>query len=365
MQLLVSLKKDDIEEIRKLYEQSFEDSKQFVDYYFDEKIVAERVMAIKENNSIIAMLHLNPFRVQMNNKSYDVSYIVAVATHIKFRNRGYMGQLMEAALNRLYNQGEVFSLLMPIDSRIYERYGFGFIEDHIKMDINTKTISTENIPYTCWSFTEKDLSLLCRQFEKFSKNYNLITMRDEKDFLKLYKELRTDNGSIIVFKEGYLMMYYEGNILHIREIVYNTVDAFYEITSFIQEKSRMGRVVIFDHEYSKLKYYIPNIKDNTITVKPFMMARIINVEEFINKNIDLFVENIRIKVTDSYIGMNNAVYQITENKAAKYIVSDYDFEIDIKTLTQLCFGYLDSEQSEFKEVFNRSFPARNFFNEYV
>ena len=48
-------------ESRKLYEEVFpEDSKEFLDYYFQNKIENHKVLVKRLQNSVVGMLHCNP-----------------------------------------------------------------------------------------------------------------------------------------------------------------------------------------------------------------------------------------------------------------------------------------------------------------
>lgn len=365
MDILVTTQNEDKGSIRSLYEKSFTDSKAFVDYYFEEKFVPERTMAIKEDHKIISMLHLNPFKVQYNCQVNEISYIVAVATDINYRKQGHMGTLMEAALNRLYHEKETFCLLMPIDSRIYERYGFGFVEDHLRFDINSATLTVESTDYSCWTLTPNDIPRIVALYNDYSKQFNLATIRDNKEFTKLYHELNTDSGEIIVFNEGYMMTYYEHHVLNIREFVYTSEKAFKEMISYIKDKTSMGRVVIADHIRSSIKYYTPNISENTIKLIPFMMARIIHVELFLRRNLSLFKQDIRIKVNDPYISENNRIFYIHEDNIDIFFDGHYDIELDIKQLSQIVFGYIKATELNLMNFIKKELNSVNFFNEFV
>lgn len=365
MDILVTAKNEDINSIRALYEKAFSDSKAFVDYYFEEKFIPEKAMAIKEDNKIISMLHLNPFKVRYNDQEYGVSYIVAVATDANYRKQGYMGTLMEAALNRLYHEKEAFCLLMPIDSRIYERYGFGFIEDHYKFDINSATLTIDSTAYSCWTLTSHDIPKLVTLYDEYSKQFNLTTKRDHNEFAKLYHELQTDGGEVIVFEEGYMMTYFENHVFNVREYVYTSRKAFQELMSYIKDKTCMGRAIIADHGRSAIKYYTPNIVENNIQLVPFMMARIIHAEIFFEKNILLFKNDIKIKVIDPYISENNRIFHIFDNQVDIYFDQEYDVALDIKLLTQIVFGYIKPSEVGLMDFIKKDINNLNFFNEYV
>lgn len=367
-------KDEDIKDIRKLYYEAFDDSEAFVDFYFKDKLIPEKVVIIEENSSLISMMHLNPFKVFFNEGLYDISYFVAIATNKEYRQKGYMKKLMAYALNKLYSEGEIFSLLMPIDSRIYERYGFGFIEDNLHFDIDSSKMMHKHIDGIYREATVNDFNLLVDYYTIYCKTFNLITYRDVKSFERIYSELLTEDGKIILFEDGYLMVYYYQNILCVREIVCNTKKVFNEMMTYLQKKTDYTRVIIDDHFKSKVKYVIPNIKENQISLKPFMMARIINVEELIRRNINLFNKDINVKIVDPFIEQNNHCYKIEEQGV---IVNDgpkYDIQLDIKTFTQLVFGYIDEVEVPYINLLNNNENGRkllslkkstvNFFNEY-
>ena len=74
----------DLEKIqsRTLYEKVFcEDTKRFVDYYYQYKIRDNEILALKEDEQIVSMLHLNPYTMIVNGYEVESRYIVAVATH--------------------------------------------------------------------------------------------------------------------------------------------------------------------------------------------------------------------------------------------------------------------------------------------
>lgn len=90
-----------------------EDSKDFVDYYYEEKVKDNQIYVVEEDGEIQAMLHLNPYELAVNGSRKDVNYIVAVATRKSYRKRGFMAGMLKQALNDMYADGETFTFLMP------------------------------------------------------------------------------------------------------------------------------------------------------------------------------------------------------------------------------------------------------------
>ena len=53
------------ERTRKLYEEAFDDPKEFVDYYYSDKCLDNRMIVSFEGGEVVSMLHLNPFSVNL------------------------------------------------------------------------------------------------------------------------------------------------------------------------------------------------------------------------------------------------------------------------------------------------------------
>lgn len=118
-------------ESRALYEAIFtEDSKQFVDYYYQYKTRDNEILALKDGQRLVSMLHLNPYRMIVNGYEMKSNYVVAVATHKDYRHRGYMRLLLEKALRDMAAQEMPFTFLMPASKGIYAPFDFVWICNH-------------------------------------------------------------------------------------------------------------------------------------------------------------------------------------------------------------------------------------------
>jgi len=62
-----------------LYQEAFfEDSDSFVNYYYEEKLKDNRILADIEGESIRSMMMLNPYKISVFNKVYNLDYIMNV-----------------------------------------------------------------------------------------------------------------------------------------------------------------------------------------------------------------------------------------------------------------------------------------------
>lgn len=125
------LSREQKEQSRTLYESAFpEDKRAFVDYYYRCKTQDNEILALKEEQQLVSMLHLNPYQMIVNGYEVKSNYIVAVATHKDYRHRGYMRLLLEKALRDMAAQKMPFTFLMPASEGIYAPFDFVWICNH-------------------------------------------------------------------------------------------------------------------------------------------------------------------------------------------------------------------------------------------
>lgn len=125
------LEKNEFGACRPLWQEAFpEDSREFADYYFGEKLKYSSVL-VKEDDSgrIITMAHMNPYRVNVGRKMWILDYIVGVATAADSRHRGHMRDVLIKMLLDMHQNSKPFCYLMPASPDIYTPFGFRYIFD--------------------------------------------------------------------------------------------------------------------------------------------------------------------------------------------------------------------------------------------
>ena len=94
---------------RPLYEEVFsEDSKRFVDYYYTEKTKDNQIYVAEEDGGIQAMLHLNPYELNVNGTKKKANYIVAVAAREANTGGGVIKEPVEATVKKNNSGGGRF-----------------------------------------------------------------------------------------------------------------------------------------------------------------------------------------------------------------------------------------------------------------
>lgn len=278
------LEKYEHDRTRPLWEEAFsEDSQQFLDYYYRNKTEDNEIWVVEKQGEIVSMLHLNPYVFRIRERLVPVHYIVAVATKKEWRHRGYMRRLMGCVMEKMAENAEPFTFLMPAAKEIYEPFGFQYIYRQPGCRICGKKNDEKDV------FLAEMQTDDCRETANFLneqlRGYDMVIWRDEETCLRLIKEQKSENGGVLLArKEGRIVgvfPYAKEGDWEIREPVF--VQSRYLYAAAF-ELNGTGEVVCTgygEHE------------------KPVFMAKILDPDAFLNCfGTHMFPENKKIFINE-------------------------------------------------------------------
>ena len=88
-------KREDLDNIKDIWNYCFGDEEAFVDYYFNNKYKEENTILVEEDGELQSSLQLNQYKIKLNDKIYDTSYVVGVSTYPQARGKGLMKNIMD------------------------------------------------------------------------------------------------------------------------------------------------------------------------------------------------------------------------------------------------------------------------------
>lgn len=341
--------------IMEIWNYCFNDGPKFTEYYFNNKYKNYNTIIVEEEANIVSSLQLNQYKIQLNGKNYDTSYIVGVSTLPEARGRGYMKHIMDFTLNELYRKNQLVSILMPIDYRLYRKYGYEHCYDQIEYEINIEDLAGFK---SYGSLIKANLDYINEMInieKSFLENLNGKVVRDENYYENLFKEVESEDGHIYIHKneeyDGYIIYFINGDNIFVREIYYKNINALKGMLRFIYNHNTQCKTVnITSPIDDKIRFILSNPRTVTIKIKPFMMGRVINFKKYLES---LDVKNngklsLIISVKDDYIKDNNKIFKITlENNRLTVEEGnfEYDVEFNINTISQLAFSYINGREA--------------------
>lgn len=336
---------------KKLWENNFDDSDEYTDYYFDDRW-KESITFLYDDKS---MLHLNPYNMELFGKKETVYYIVGVCTNKEDRHKGYMDFLLKNVFKKLYNEKATFVYLMPASERIYTPYGFRGMYSVTSFNAETKQESVYKTDIKCKIKRFKDLSesekneLSQYASWKLRSCFRCFVERDMDYFFHKNKEMEACKGSVLVLMveehiKGYAMYICEDEpevIEFVTDEKYSDifVEKIFEYYDEKEKKNGSSQKIIFDESYfikeqnNRFAFFISEKK-----TKNMLMARIIDIKTFVKMiSFKDHVEEYHIEIEDSFIVENNGRWDIILREKSSIKKGNCDGN-DYQKMTIAAFG---------------------------
>ena len=358
-------KKGDKKFAEKMWRELFIDSENENKYYFDNIYKDTNLFLgeLEDNKKTVTLLHKNPYTLLIKDKEFSTSYLVGIGTNLEDQGKGYMDMLLKYTLRKSKEEGKDIVFLTPIDSRIYKKYGFGYISnlefyktkcDKVPLIKIPKEIKIEKIDKDSLEKRFEDLALI---YKKKSKEFLVKLKRDKNYYKNILKENEILNGRIyIIYKEnipmGYFIFYLNSNKILVREIILLDSQYYKLLFSFVsQMRNYYEKIEIISYEKSNLNFYMDNQLDIKKEIKPFIMARILDpkkILECLELKLDKEdIHNMGIFVEDNILTENSGIYNVSKDKIdfnRKADENNYHFKINIENLSSMVFGYFTMKE---------------------
>lgn len=311
MEQIRYLKQQEKQNTRKMYEAIFsEDSKEFVDYYYQWKIKDNDILVMEDENGYEVMMHFNPYTLWVNGAAVKVPYIVAVATRPDCRRQGKMQQVMKHALQDLQKSHCPFTFLLPADPAYYRGQGFVFAPepaaDQRRLRKLLKAAQAAEV--------EKPQKLL--------KNAQIISLKSDDD-TRIQQAAETANA---ILAEQY-DMYVQRDKEYYERLIEETASEQGEVLLIEAEEKCMGVLAYGKEEQADVKEFLlfqqyqrqrKEICDRIFGGDGWqeeeirMMFRITDLQA-LQGMLKGEPENLKVSVTDDLLEENNGIWQIMWN----------------------------------------------------
>ena len=209
----------DTEALKKMWLDTFSDSKQFVDWNFENNYTPKNVMICEKDGKIASSLHLIPYTLTLSGKTLNAVYISAVATLPEFRGLGCASAVISAALENIRKSGKDLAFLIPAISGFYERLGFSYILKKKTLIFKPCRNTVENISFSDTSNISKAALGI---YSNVCRCKKLYLDRSKRDMSLITSDLINNTGGylkILPDKSGYIMYKEFSSCIELYEIM--------------------------------------------------------------------------------------------------------------------------------------------------
>ena len=239
--------------IADLWQESFHDSPEYVEFFFNRVYKPENTLVVKRNGFIVSALQMIPYQAKLSDKFIPVAYVCGACTHTFERGQGLMKTLVYHAKLEMKRRGFVFSIVIPAEPSLFDFYHkLGFTKEifhHTQiMPYNKYLVKTLE---SCYPFTFEECTI--KHFQYFNRKqherYRTI-IHDLYEFETILQELKCDGGTSFVALDNNIPVgiafaeKISKDTIHIKDIMADTEKIF---TALYRYAFRL-----FDAQYIKI-----------------------------------------------------------------------------------------------------------------
>lgn len=282
---------DSKEQIKRLWKTCFNDSDEFIRFFFEQIYRKENAVCIEEGGKVVSVMQILPYEMTWCNTIIPVSYVYAACTDPEMRNRGLMGRLIEKAHAQMLKRGDCMSILIPANRSLFEYYrkqGYTEVFDHSQSPFLIKEIATVKA-----NILQKDDSgKWFHFFDQGLRKRPMCVLHNQADFNRLLEEFPLGGGQVIGVADdngkpsGIAFIANNNNRVIVKELIatntnvelallnyaallYNTDNLYYTKPSQQPNAKRYGMGIILNREYM-IKQWLKGKADPTNTFDELM-----------------------------------------------------------------------------------------------
>lgn len=173
------------EQIKALWQKCFEDSDDFVTFYFDRVYRDTNALSLEKDGRVVSALQMIPYTMSWCGMEITVAYISGACTDPAERGKGLMGELLQQSFREMRKREYDITALIPANASLFDYYrAYGYTE---VFDYSLQTFeSHETLSDTQWTQVESlsvvDIKEWFAYFDLQQRKHPCAILHTEADF---------------------------------------------------------------------------------------------------------------------------------------------------------------------------------------
>lgn len=305
-----------------------------------------------DGDKLASQISIYPMQINIYGKMFKMGGVTGVATYPEYSQHGLMSNLIKQALQNMQENHQCISMLYPYFIPYYRKKGW-----EIVTDIMTYTIRDTQLPKRRKAdgmvervdIESEDIRTIHDQFTAMRHG---ALKRNSLEWEE-YWRWEADDVLVAVYYDaeeepkGYLVYYIANDIFKIKEFVYINEEAHNGLWNYISAHFSMIEKVVGNNYTNEPMAFLLEDSEIQEEIKPYMMARIVDVEEFLKQfpfDVISIYDDLHLVITDPVMENNCGDFTLRWDGQGETIVERGGtrgrlVRCDIQTLTTMFFGY--------------------------
>ncbi|MDE2524259.1 MAG: GNAT family N-acetyltransferase [Methanocorpusculum sp.] len=302
-----------------------------------------------DGETLVSQFASYPLEMNIHSVIYPIAFITSVSTYPEYSGIGLMSKLMKRSLTEMRENGQSLALLCPYSIPLYRKKGWEIVSDKMSFSIREGGFPiypdvpgyVRRVPRDDKEFTDLHMQFAKRTHGCLFRNYlvwDKYWRWDEDDMtVALYYR---ENG----VPGGYMVYLIKNGVMYVKEMIYLDRESKKGLWNYISAHESMITKVRGYHYFSEPIAFDLEDSDIKETIRPYIMGRIVDVEQFLEKyrfNPDVHAE-FTLNISDPILEWNNRsiTLAVSDGKAVqKDGTAEHGADLSIGTLTTLLLGY--------------------------
>lgn len=340
-----------------LWRACFNDTEEFIQFYFASKYQDENTLLYHEGDAAIAVTQMLPYPMTWCGRQIMTSYISGACTLPAARGKGVMKDLLKESFAIMKSRDIALSTLIPAEPWLfgfYQKCGYTTVFDHSieKYILDPSVINNSGNTYSVKEYNDIAEILYPWFSEKMGARKSCI-QHPFDDYMAILQDLYNDGGKLFIaytapeIFTGIAFAIPYGDTVYIPEILCDSTAV----------KESLLQCIANEYSSGKIECHVPPVTGSPVIHKG--MARIINAKKMLAMYAQYYPENkFSLKLHDEQLLENNGYYFIEQGNCTHSDTSSAtpDFNMDIQTLTQVIMGYHPEQLSPLYPLFKEQQP---------
>ncbi|WP_334332601.1 GNAT family N-acetyltransferase [Companilactobacillus sp. HBUAS59544] len=320
---------------------------------FKERYDHSLVYGLMNGKKLGSGLFSIPFDVNFHGVDFKMNGIGDVMSAPEFGGRGGASKMLDQALFDMYKNEVTLSYLAPFSFGYYRQFGYEQVFDHTQVVIENDKLP--RIKSSNKGYVERiDVKDIPDEMKKLYLDQNHLGGVNRSQWWWDHMiDKHADHKVALAYNKddiliGYMIYYHEQENFYIHEWVNLNPLSRQLLAKFVTKHQSIFKKFIFESPDPDFKAdLLTDPYSAELTVTPYMMARIVNLEDFFTRYpVQNDLDEVFIKVEDT-LEWNAHTWKISvRDKKVTIKIADGEaanIELTIQNLTKAMFGYRSLE----------------------
>ena len=316
------------------------------------------VLGCWDGEDLVSQIAVYPLRMNIHSSICDIGHVTSVSTYPEYSGRGIMRRLLHLSLVRMREDKRSLALLYPYSIPLYRKFGWEIVSNKISYKIKDTQIFPGRLKDHAPGYVRRvewDDAEFMNLHARFALRTHGCIMRDSVAWDE-YWRWDDDDTLVAVYYDtedtptGYMVYSIKTDIMHIKEMVYLNMEAQKGLWDYISAHYSMIDEVRGNTYRNELMAFILEDGNITESIRPYIMARIVDVPMFFE---DYRTDDAEadvcfaFEVTDSFAEWNDGTFNVLFHGGRAEVTdmeADYHVKMGIGTMSTLLLGYMTATQ---------------------